>query len=440
MAYFDAILGRRSAVSFVLGACLLALAITSCGKGMESAQPQKKSPLVTVETVATGEIVRSLDLTAEVVPIEVVQIGSMVEGPISFFPWREGDCIEAGQKLVEIDREMYRAEVKAAEAALSVAQAKLNDMRAGTRPEEIEKARESVREIEQSAEFERADLERVAELVETGALPGEDADVARVKQTAAQAKLNAARKQLEMLESGFTRTEVAVQNALVEEAAAKLELAKARLDECTIAAPFAGTITKVFVRQGDTAAVKTPLLEMADLNSLVIRCEVPETSASAVREGMNARVSLDALPGKDLSGEIVRVFPELDPRMRTRTIELVIQNDVELAPGMFGRVRLTLERIPDAVTVPVEAVVLTPSGTRVVFVVADGKAAQRKVEIGIEESGRMQIRSGLDPGAKVIVSGQERLKDGAAIRLPAPPGEGQPKGKGGRGRPAGAGQ
>jgi multidrug efflux pump subunit AcrA (membrane-fusion protein) len=123
--------------------------------------------------------------------------------------------------------------------------------------------------------------------------------------------------------------------------------------------------------------------------------------------------------------------------MRTRTIELAVQENVELAPGMFGRVRLTLERIPDAVIVPMEAVVLTPSGIRVAFVAADGKAAQRKVEVGIEASGRVQILSGLTPGEKVIVSGQERLKDGAEIRLPAPSGGGQPKG--GRNRPAGAG-
>mgnify|MGYP005849626815 FL=1 len=412
----------RGSVSSAFLAGLLITTIVGCGGGDSgSAQPQMKAPLVTVEPVTSGGITRSLDLTAEVVPVESIQISSTVEGPIGYLPWREGDRVEAGQKLIEINREMYRAEVKAAEAALAVAQAKLDDLKAGTRPEEIEKARQSVREAEESAEFEKSDLERIMQLVESGALPGEEIEKARVRQTAAESKLNAARKHLEMLESGFTPTAIGIQEAAVKEAAAKLELAQARLNECIITAPFTGTITKVFVRKGDMAAMRTPLLEMADLSSLVVRCAVPETSSSEVRQGMKAQVRLDALPDKVLPAEIVRVYPELDPRMRTRTIELTVQEPVALVPGMFGRVRLIIESVPDAVTVPVQAVIVTPAGLQVAFVAIEGKAAQRKVETGIEEGGRIQILSGLTPGEKVIVSGQEKLKDGAEIRLPGPP-------------------
>ncbi|MGQ9918593.1 MAG: hypothetical protein ACUVS7_14360 [Bryobacteraceae bacterium] len=65
---------------------------------------------MTVEPVTSSEIRRSLDLTAEVLPVESIQISSAVEGPIGFLPWREGDCVEAGQKFVEISLEMYRGE------------------------------------------------------------------------------------------------------------------------------------------------------------------------------------------------------------------------------------------------------------------------------------------------------------------------------------------
>ncbi len=410
----------------MLAAFSIALAFAGCGGGDGGpAQPQKKAPLVQIETVATGQIQRAIELTGEVTPIESIQISSTVEGPIGYCPWREGDRVEAGQKLIEIHRELYRAEVKAAEAALAVANAKLADIEAGTRPEEIEQARQSVREAEQSAAYEKADFDRIAQLVETGTLPGEDLEKARVKLTAAEAKLNAARQQLEMLEAGFTRTAIAVQQATVKEAEARLDLAKARLNECVMAAPFSGTITKVFVRQGDMAVPKTPLLEMADLESLVVRCAVPEAQAGAVRQGMKAEVRLDTLPGRSLSAQVTRVFPELDPRMRTRTIELTVQDDADLAPGMFGRVRLIVESVDDAVTVPIQAVIVTPSGAQVAFITADGKAAQRKVQTGIEQSGRVQILSGLKPGEKVIVAGQEKLKDGADIRLPGPPKDGQ---------------
>ena len=222
---------------------------------------------------------------------------------------------------------------------------------------------------------------------------------------------------------------------MVNEAAAKLELAQARLNECAIAAPFDGTITKVFVRQGDMAAMKAPLLEMADLSSLVLRCAVPEANAAETRQGMKAQVRLDALPGKSLPAEVTRVFPELDARMRTRTTELVIRDNVELVPGMFGRVRLVLESVRDAIIVPAQSVVVAPTGAPVVFVAIDGKAAQRKVQTGIEEAGRIQVVSGLNTGDKLIVSGHEKLKDGMQIRLPGAPSEGKPKGKPGAARP-----
>jgi len=384
-----------------------------------SQQPQKKVPLVSVETVAKGEMLRSVDLTAEVMPTDTVQISCTVEGPVSFCPWREGDSVRKGEKLIEIEREMYRVEVKTAEAALAVARAKLEDMKAGTRPEEIDKARQNVRDAEQSAEFEKTDIERIAKLVESGALKGEELEKARVRQVAAEAKLIAARKQLEMLEAGFTRTAIAVQEATVKESEAKLELAQARLGECVIVSPFSGTVMNVFVRAGNVASVKTPLIEIADLSSLVLRCAVPEIHVSEVRQGMTAQVRLDAIPGKAFSAEATRIFPELDRRTRTRTIELSIRQDVSLSPGMFGRVRLILESIKDAVNVPLQSIIITPSGASVAFVAVDGKAVQRKVQTGIEDGKRIQILSGLNLGEKVIVSGQEQLKDGMEIRMPS---------------------
>ena len=405
--------------------------LIGCNKDADNQSAQKKMPLVLTDEVRIGNIAQTIDMTAEVVPIESVTISSTSEGPIAYCPWREGDHVEAEQKLIEISREMYRAEVKAAEAALIVAQAKLLDLKAGTRPEEIAKAIQNVRETEQSAEFEKSNLDRVSELVRTGALPGEEMEKSRVKYVAAETKMNVARKQLEMLEAGFTSTTVAVQEALVKEAEAKLDLARTRLNECVITAPFTGTITRVYARQGDMASAKAPLLQMADLDSLVIRCFVPEQNSTEVHTGLTAQVRLDALPGKILSAEVVRVYPQLDPRMRTRTIELNVKEKADLTPGMFGRVRLTLESATDAVIVPVQSVIVSPRGAHLAYVFSDGKAVQRKVQTGIEERGLIQIISGLSAGEKVIVSGQEKLKDGVGVRVPPSPAEGGAKGKSG---------
>jgi len=403
----------------------------------------KKVPTVVVEVVRKEPISRLLELTGETVAVQSVTISATVEGPISYCPWREGDRVETSSdkpvKLVEVNRELYRAEVNAADAALEVAKAKLADMKAGTRPEEIAKAREAVRQLEESAAFARNDLDRITRLVESGSLPGEALEKARVEHVGELAKLSSAKRHFEMLEAGYTKTAIAVQEAAVKESQAKLDLAKARLSECVILAPFSGTVTRVYVRAGDMAAVKAPLLEMADLSSLVIRVAVPEAHASAVQEEMAARVSLDSLPGKTFAAKVVRVYPELDRRMRTRTVELVLDEPAKLVPGMFARVHLVLESAENAVTIPQQAIALTPAGGKVAYVVADGKAVVRKVQTGIEQAGRVQVLAGLEPGEKVAVAGHEKLKDGMEVRVAEPvkasskPGTGSsgPAGRGG---------
>jgi len=395
--------------------------IAGCGTqdGAGPSGQQKGVPLVTVRQAETASISRGIDLTGEVVAVNSVVIAATVEGPVGYCPWREGDRVErAGQKLVEIDRELYRSEVKASEAALEVARAKLEDMKAGTRPEEIAKARDSVRQLEESAAFAKADYERTVKLVESRIVSRESLDKAHVEHIAQQTRLSSARQHLEMLEAGYTKTAIAVQEAVVNEAAAKVHLASARLAECVIAAPFAGTVTRVFVRPGDMTAMKSPLLELADLSSLVVRVAVPEAHAAEVRDGMPAIVRLDAVPAKTFPGKVVRAYPELDRRMRTRTVELALDVPAPLMPGMFARVRLVIESVPGALVIPREAVTVTPAGGQVVFVVEDGKAAQRRVTTGIEEAGQVQILSGLKTGEKVVVAGHEKLKDGAAVRLP----------------------
>ena len=178
---------------------------------------------------------------------------------------------------------------------------------------------------------------------------------------------------------------------------------------------------------------------MADLSSLVIRVAVPEAHASTVQEGMLAHIAVDSLPGKTFAAKVVRVYPQLDQRMRTLTVELSLTDPAKLMPGMFARVRLVLESAENALIIPQQAVALTPAGGQVAYVVADGKAVQRKVKTGIEQAGRVQVLAGLEPGDKVVVTGHEKLKDGMEVRV-AEPGQGPGKPGPGTSGPAGKGK
>ena len=378
---------------------------------------QKKPPRVEVAPVRQASIERTLELTGEVVPTDSVVIAATKEGPITYCPWREGDEVQAGEKLVEINREVHRAEVQAAQATLAVAKARLEDLRAGARPEEIQRAEADVKRRQASLQEARKSYQRQAELIKQDFTSQQSVDQACERMEVAEAELTAAQETLRMLEAGPTPTEIAVQTAAVDEAAARLELAKAHLAECVITAPFAGMITKVHVRPGDLATARSPLVEMFAPSSLVIRFSVPEAHAATVRQDTRLTVVLDAHPGRQLSARVVRVYPELDKRMRTRTVEAEITNPPGLLPGMFGRVTLPLETANDASVVPSEAVVVAPNGQSLVFVAENGRAVQRRVVVGVEAAGLVQLLEGVEVGEKVIVAGQESLKDGAPIGL-----------------------
>jgi membrane fusion protein (multidrug efflux system) len=227
------------------------------------------------------------------------------------------------------------------------------------------------------------ELWRVKQLVESGAIPGAQLDTARSKYESARAQVAKARESA---------------------------------DDYSVTAPWDGIVSRVLVRDGDFVAPRSALVEMFDPDSLVVRFAVPEAQATGIRETLEARVLLDAYPGKSLRGRVSRVYPELDSRMRTRTAEAALVDPVDLIPGMFARIEVTLQSIPDAVTVPSGAVIVTPKGERIAFVLDGGKAVLQKVETGIEKEGRIQIVKGIRVGDQVIVSGNEKLKDGAEVQ------------------------
>lgn len=408
---------KRSISGFlVLGTVVASMVGCRPEKGVQSKGKTKKPQRVETAVVVREQLVERLQTTGDVVATNAVILRATVEGPISFCPWREGDVVEeAGQKLVEIDRPLYRQEVAAAAAAEAVARAKLADLKAGPRPEEIAQARESVRHLQDCTQFAQADLERIRSLVKSGTLPAETEEKARVSFIKCQTQCRAAKEQLAMLEAGPTKTALAVQQAAVGEATARRGLAQAKLDECLLKAPFAGVITQVFVRPGDLATPRVELLKMMDASSLVVRAGLPEACAAGLRKGTEAVVRLDAYPQQTFKGRIERIYPRLEQNSRTRMVEVKILDSVKLLPRMFARISVRGQVFDDALVVPSSAIVATPRGDKIVYVVEEGKAVLKKVEIGLEEGSRVQIVAGLEEGEKLVVAGNLNLKNGAVV-------------------------
>jgi len=191
-----------------------------------------------------------------------------------------------------------------------------------------------------------------------------------------------------------------------EQASSEYAKAQEALNDYFIRAPWAGVISSVKVRDGNFVPARMILVEMYDPDSMVIRTSLPEKDAVHVRMGMAASVRLDAYPDHLFPGSVVRVYPYLQPETRTRVFEVKLNRPVKLLPGMFARIILDLEKVENALTVPLHALTATAAGSAAVFVVTEGKAVLREITTGIETERSIQVLSGVEAGDPVIVAGR----------------------------------
>ncbi|MBK8638264.1 MAG: efflux RND transporter periplasmic adaptor subunit [Chromatiaceae bacterium] len=276
---------------------------------------------------------------------------------------------------------------------------------------------------------------REGELVKAGQ------ELARIgRQVSATALVTAAREEVRQREQELGRvqelvTHKSVSRDQLDSARAALERARAGLAQAeqatsdySISAPWDGVVSRVRVSDGNYIAPRAPLIDLFDPSSLVLRLAVPEAEAFALAPGDRVRATFDAIPERRFDLVIIRAWPDLDRRLRTRQFEAQLPTGTEFAPGMFARVRAVLEEVPAALTVPAEAL-LGDAKSRFVFVYTPGeptgRARRRPVETGFDQDGRVWVRGGLTPGEQVIVGGIERVRDEGPVRLE---GIGQPPG------------
>jgi len=394
----------------------LGISVTGCRPSQQTAKKTKPASRVVVTAAKEIRMEEILLTTGDVRAMNTVMLQSTVEGLISFCPWREGDRVgNTGEKLIEITRPLYQQELAVSEAAVAVAQAELDDLEAGARPEEIVQAKETVRHFADCTEFAKVDLERIRKLVESDTLAAEIEEKARVDYIKCHTQLQSAKENLAMLEAGATKTEIAVLRAAVAKEQSLRDLAQAKLDECLILAPFAGVITEVFVRPGDLATPRQSLLKMMDESSLIIRTGLPESCATDIHKDTGAKVSLDAYPGQMFNAVVERIYPRIETSSRTRIVEFRITDQVKLMPHMFARVSVRGRVIEKAVSIPSKAIVATPRGDMVVFVIKQNKASRRKVILGLEQNETVQVIEGVKSGDLVVVEGNLNLKNGASV-------------------------
>jgi membrane fusion protein (multidrug efflux system) len=216
----------------------------------------------------------------------------------------------------------------------------------------------------------------------------------------------------------------------VDTAKGKYEIALANLKRnetllayTKIIAPFSGTITRRWVDVGALIPAATAssspqnaaVVTLMDRSRVRIEVAVPEAEAPLVKNGMEAEIAVDELPGKVFKGQVTRFADALDEATRTMISEIELPNPTrELRAGMFCTVKLAIDHRTDALLIPVEALVVEKVKTSV-FTLVDGKAKKIPVKVGFEDGKSAEILDGLTGGETVILTGKLTLADGQPV-------------------------
>jgi multidrug efflux pump subunit AcrA (membrane-fusion protein) len=191
-----------------------------------------------------------------------------------------------------------------------------------------------------------------------------------------------------------------------------------------VVSTISGTILQAPVHTGDTVSTQTAVYVVGDLSSLMVETFVPERFTNAVRRGLPAQISLEALPGETFQAEVEEVSPVLDPSSRTLRIRLGFtggnpagSTDPRIKAGMFATVSLVTNTRRDVPVIPRGAVINT-YGSWIVFTVDDrNSASRREISLGLENENFVEVVQGLELGDRVVSAGQNFLSDGDSVRI-----------------------
>jgi len=325
----------------------------------------REAARVTVMTVTRQPMIHQVTYTGNLEAARVARIIPEMLGRIVALTGEIGDPIQEGAVLVKMDKSALWYQYRQAEAGLALARANLADA--------------------------KSTWERVQFMHQEDAVSEQQVEKARLGRDVAKAQLGQAR--------------------------AGRDLLKVQLDKAILRAPFTGVITQKGAEVGDlfsAGGAMAPLYTVMDISKIKVAFQVPQQEIAAIRRGQPCTLEVSGLNQPPAVGNIAILSPAADPVSKTFYVEAHFDNpDETLPPGAFGQVTIEIDRLEHVLPIPRTGL----TTDRKVFVVEDGVARARTVEVGLTTADQVEITQGLQEGETVVVDGAYILTDGATVTV-----------------------
>ena len=387
---------------------------------------------VRVDSAATSSGESVLSASGYVVAHHKIAVGAKVMGRVAWIGVEKGDIVQAGQVLVKLEDSEFRAQVNQASANLAAAQARLDQLKSGSRPQEKLKDKAAVIQAEANLKKAEADYQRSETLYRSGVASKAEFDQALAARDTAAALVEAARQSSAITDIGPRSEEIRAAQAQVQQMKAALDYAQTQLAATEIRAPVAGTVLERIVERGEMVSpsafggsgARTSVVDLADLTDLQIELDISQSDFARLKISQRAEIIPDAFPSLRYTGYIEEIAPEANRAKATVQIKVKVDNPNEqLRPEMNARVNFLSDKPAQnssatvaRVLVPKQAVV-RKDGASFVFVVKNGKVEQRTIRIGDEVGDAYFVLDGLSGSESVAVAGVDKLRDGDRVKI-----------------------
>lgn len=447
-------------------------------KAVEEIVADPTIPVETARVHITS-IDRTIALTGQITTEDEVAVSAKAPGRLASVSVSAGSTVRAGQVLAvqegreaqarlaqalaqvssarsalrqaEIDARVApqrsAAAVRASQARVRAAQAALDKAIKGSRPEERAAAKANVDRAKADLDLATKALDRAQRLFDQGAIARAELeqaqnraqtaraaytqaveqynitleatrpeDIAQAREALRQAEEQLKADQANQRLDAVSKEQVASARAQVQSAEEAVRLARIAVEDLAIRAPISGKVQGKPLQAGTVVSPGVTILTLVGTGGVYYEAEVPESDIAAVMPGMPVEATVSALGDVQLSGQVITVSPTASNLGRLYTVRVAInENYGTLKPGMFVTGRAVVGKIQDVILLPTPAVI-RDGESGAVYVVIDGKAQRKEIEIVSVEGERTAIR-GLNEGDEVIVKGQTNVVEGTPVKI-----------------------
>jgi HlyD family secretion protein len=422
---------QRPGARWIILGVIVAIAVTA---GITVYELHDSSPLVKVTRVVAARNFSGedntvvLNATGYIVAHHQIQVASKVSGKVAWIGVDEGSAVKKGEVLVRLEDTEYRAQVEQAKGNLANLEAKLLELKHGSRPQEITQAQANLLQAQADLTNSSLTFERSNALYRNGIISRQDFDTAQYNYKNLQAKVNSLKQAYDLVEKGPRQEEIEAMKGEVEQAEGLLTYDQDEENNTVIRSPIEGRVLERAVEVGEFVTngfvgdkgAKGYVVTLADLNDLQVELDISENDFSKIRMGSKAIVTTDAYPDRKFDGELIEISPVANRQKATVRVKVqILHPDNHLRPDMNATVAF-VDRTRSRQEQSVNPVITIPAAAvkgQSVFVVSAGRAVRRHVQVTTSTAMGVQISQGLLGGEDVILNPPANLRDGEKVRV-----------------------